>query len=139
MTDVQFHVVPSDKLTYACRLLRKATGTGAQLVVTAEARLLQELDAALWNMAPHEFLAHGMECCPDAVWQRSPVVLTASMLDTPHHQVLVNLGQGVPDGFSRFERLIELISSDDEADVLAGRVRWKHYRDRGYTLVKHDL
>lgn len=139
MTDVQFHVVPSDKLTYACRLLRKATGTGAQLVVTAEARLLQELDAALWNMAPHEFLAHGMEGCPDAVWQRSPVVLTASMLDTPHHQVLVNLGQGVPDGFSRFERLIELISSDDEADVLAGRVRWKHYRDRGYTLVKHDL
>ena len=75
MTEVAFHFNAPDKLVYACRLLRKATGSGAQVVVTGETSFLQELDAALWNLAPHEFLAHGMEGCPDAVWQQSPVVL----------------------------------------------------------------
>ena len=139
MTEVAFHFNAPDKLVYACRLLRKATGSGAQVVVTGETSFLQELDAALWNLAPHEFLAHGMEGCPDAVWQQSPVVLASSVQDTPHHNVLVNLGQDVPDGFSRFERLIEVISAEDAADRDAARARWKHYADRGYAITRHDL
>ena len=139
MTEVAFHFNAPDKLAYACRLLRKATGSGAQVVVTAEASFLQELDAALWSLAPHEFLAHGMEGCSDAVWQQSPVVLCSPVQNTPHHNVLVNLGHGIPHGFSRFERLIEVVSAEDAADRDAARTRWKHYADRGYAITRHDL
>lgn len=139
MTEVAFHFNAPNKLAYACRLLRKATGSGAQVVVTADPGFLQELDAALWSLAPHEFLAHGLEGCPDAVWQQSPVVLASTAQDTPHHNVLVNLGQDVPNGFSRFERLIEVVSAEDPADRDAARTRWKHYADRGYAITRHDL
>ena len=139
MTEVAFHFNAPDKLAYACRLLRKASGSGARVLVTAESSFLQALDAALWSLAPHEFLAHGMEGCSDTVWRQSPVVLSSSAQNTPHHQVLVNLGQDVPEGFSRFERLIEVVSAEDAADRDAARRRWKHYADRGYAITRHDL
>ncbi len=56
----------------------------------------------------------------------------------PHQQVLVNVGQAVPEGFERFERLIEVVSGDPQ-DRQVGRRRWKHYEDRGYAIVPHDM
>jgi DNA polymerase-3 subunit chi len=45
----------------------------------------------------------------------------------------VNLGANLPARFERFERLIDIVGSD-EADKLAGRARWRHYKDRGYAI-----
>jgi len=44
----------------------------------------------------------------------------------------------VPEGFERFERLIEVVSQDD-GDRQRARARWKHYADRGYAIQRHDL
>ena len=41
-------------------------------------------------------------------------------------------------GFERFERLIELVTQDEQ-DRLDARARWKHYADRGYAIIRHDL
>lgn len=138
MTEVSFHVNAPDKLAYACRLLRKAVGSGARVVVTGEGDLLRELDAALWTFAPLEFVPHCRGGAQPAVLVASPVVLAESAQDAPHQQVLVNLGAAVPQGFERFERLIEVVSQDEEELQLARR-RWKHYADRGYGPVKHEL
>jgi DNA polymerase III subunit chi len=138
MTGVEFHFNAPDKVGYACRLLRKAVGKGAKLVVTGEPELLRELDTALWTFSPLEFIAH---CYGDAsgaaVLAASPVVLSQAAHAAPHHEVLVNLGAAVPEGFERFERLIEVVT-EDEDDRLLGRRRWKHYADRGYAILKHD-
>ena len=48
VTDVAFHFGAPDKVAYAVRLLRKAVGTGARVLVVAEGAQLSELDAALW-------------------------------------------------------------------------------------------
>ncbi|MGH6625747.1 MAG: DNA polymerase III subunit chi [Burkholderiaceae bacterium] len=138
MTEIAFHFNAPDKLAYACRLLRKAVGTGAQVVVTAEPESLQRLDAALWTFAPLEFVAHCHADSDATMLAASPVVLAASLDALPHQQVLVNLGDRIPDGFERFERLIEVVSLDD-ADRQGARRRWKHYADRGYALMRHDL
>lgn len=137
MTAIEFHVNTPDKVGYACRLLRKAVGKGAKLVVSGEPVLLRELDTALWTFSALEFVAH---CCADAgaaVLAASPVVLSEAAHRAPHQQVLVNLGAHVPEGFERFERLIEIVTSDED-DLQQGRRRWKHYADRGYALVRHD-
>lgn len=138
MTGVEFHFNAPDKVGYACRLLRKAVGRGAKLVVTGEPALLRELDIALWTFSPLEFVPH---CYGDAagaaVLAASPVVLADSAGAAPHQEVLVNLGPAVPEGFERFERLIEVVTVD-EADRVQGRRRWKHYADRGYAIVRHD-
>jgi DNA polymerase-3 subunit chi len=138
MTGVEFHFNAPDKVGYACRLLRKAVGKGAKLVVTGEPALLRELDSALWTFSPLEFIAHcyGPAAGPE-MRAASPVVLTDSAQAAPHQQVLVNLGAAVPEGFERFERLIEVVTIDEE-DRQQARQRWKHYADRGYAIRRHD-
>jgi DNA polymerase-3 subunit chi len=138
MTGVEFHFNAPDKVGYACRLLRKAVGKGAKVVVTGEPALLRELDTALWTFSPLEFVphCHGASAGP-AVLAASPVVLSEAAHTAPHQQVLVNLGPAVPEGFERFERLIEVVTGE-EADRAQGRRRWKHYADRGYAIARHD-
>jgi DNA polymerase III subunit chi len=139
MTEVAFHFNAPDKLGYACRLVRKAVGSAAQVVVTGESGLLGQLDVALWTFQPLEFIAHCREPgAAPAVLRASPVVLTGAPRSAPHHEVLVNLGEVVPDGFEAFERLIEVVTAD-EADRQDARARWKHYAARGYNITRHDL
>ena len=139
MTEVAFHFNAPDKVAYACRLLRKALGGGARLVVLGDDDTLGLLDRALWNMAPHEFVAHCRQDAPDFVLEASPIVLAPSTDSVPHQQVLLNLGDAVPAGFGRFERLIEVVGRDDADDRQRARARWKHYADRGYAITRHDL
>jgi DNA polymerase III subunit chi len=68
----------------------------------------------------------------------SPFFLAPSARPSPHQQVLVNLGEPVPEGFERFERLIEVVTKDEE-DRQRARRRWKHYADRGYAITRRDL
>lgn len=138
MTEVAFHFNAPDKLGYACRLLRKAVGTGARVVVTGESATLRDLDVALWSFAPLEFLPHCTSEAPAATLAASPVVLAESVRTAPHQQVLVNLGASVPEGFERFERLIEVVT-EAQQDRLDARQRWKHYADRGYAINQHDV
>ena len=138
MTEVAFHFNAPDKVAYACRLLRKAVGSGAKVVVTAGANDLQMLDVALWTFAPLEFVPHCRASANEAAQAASPVMLTDAVPAAPHQQVLVNLGGQVPDGFERFERLIEIVGTQDD-DRLQARGRWKHYADRGYAITRHDL
>ncbi|MCJ0763186.1 DNA polymerase III subunit chi [Variovorax terrae] len=138
MTEVAFHFNAPDKVAYACRLLRKAVGSGARVVVTAEPEVLQKLDVALWTFAPLEFVPHCRSASAAPMLAASPVVLAGSVHGTPHQQVLLNLGEQVPDGFERFERLIEVVTQQGD-DRQGARHRWKHYADRGYAITRHDL
>jgi len=138
MTEIAFHFNAPDRLSYACRLLRKAVGSGAKVVVTGDGALLRELDTTLWTFSPLEFVPHCHSAAEPAVLAASPVVLAQAVHDTPHHQVLVNLGGPVPQGFERFERLIEVVTLQDD-DRQQARERWRHYAGRGYAITRHDL
>ena len=139
MTEVAFHFGAPDRLAYTCRLLRKATATGARLQVRAQAGTCAALDAALWNLAPTDFISHCDATAPDSVRSRSAVLLmdadAALAADFP---ILVNLAEDVPVGFEQLQRVIEIVSTDEQDRNLA-RVRWRHYTERGYTITRHDL
>lgn len=138
MTTIEFHVNAPDKVGYACRLLRKAVAKGSKVVVTGEPAMLDELDIGLWTFSPVDFIphCHGQSAGP-GVLAASPVVLAATARGAPHQQVLVNLGSQVPEGFEGYERLIEILTTNEQ-DLQLGRRRWRYYADRGYALVKHD-
>lgn len=141
MTRVSFHFNVAQRLAYACRLLRKATRQNARITVTGEARALAELDRTLWSFEPTEFIPHMLLREGDALparLQDTPVCLTTAPAGAPHHDVLLNLGAEPPAGFESFERLIEIVSTD-EADRAAARARWKHYAARGYSIEKHEV
>jgi DNA polymerase-3 subunit chi len=141
MTEITFHFNVPDRPGYACRLLRKATRSGAQVVVTAPAPELAGLDKLLWTFADTEFVPHLLQrrgAKVPAHLQATPVWLAEDPADAMHHQVLVNLGRDVPQGFESFDRVIEIVSGDDD-DRQAARARWKHYASRGYAIQKHEV
>ena len=138
MTDIEFHVNVADKLHYTCRLLRKVLRSGAKAVVTAEAELLAQLDQLLWQFSATGFLPHCLSHAPAQTVAFTPVLLTEQLDGCPADSVLINLGQRVPGNFERFERFIE-VASDLPDDLGSARTRWKHYKDRGYLLKRHEL
>ena len=139
MTEVAFHFNAPDKLAYACRLLRKAVAAGSRVVVTAPADALARLDTLLWTFSQTDFVAHVRQPAEAAALAASPVVLTEAPAQAlPHRQVLLNLGTQLPAGFDRYQRVIEVVSLDDEDRQLA-RGRWQQYTELGYTIVRHDL
>ncbi len=156
MTEISFHFNAPDKLAYACRLLRKAVNGGSHVVVSAAPEALVKLDTLLWTISPLDFIAHCFADADAALVTASPILLgmptallqgQAAAFDlkaplansaAPARPVLVNLGDTVPPGFERFERLVELVGANEE-DRLNARDRWKHYAHRGYAIIRHDL
>lgn len=134
--DVHFNIAGNQKLAYCCRLVRKIYRAGQPLVIyDDQASRLAALDQALWSFSPLDFIPHvdaGDDLAP-----ATPVLLASRAHDFPHHAVLVNLAGETPTFFSRFERLVDLVS-DDPRDVVAGRQRWRFYTDRGYPIERHD-
>lgn len=139
MTEIAFHFNAPDKLAYACRFARKAHRSGARLVITAPPETLHALDRMLWALAPQDFVAHCRSDADEVLVHASPVLLSVDVPSTPHHEVLLNLYGEVPEGFARFERLVEVVSAQDETDRAQARSRWRHYASRGYSIVRHDL
>ena len=139
MTEVAFHFNAPDKLAYACRFARKVQRSGARLVITAPAEALETLDRMLWAMAPQDFVAHCRSAADEELVLSSPVLLAVDARSSAHHEVLLNLNTEVPEGFGRFDRLVEVVSAHDEADRAEARSRWRHYASRGYAITRHDL
>jgi len=147
---VDFHSQVGDKLSYTCRLARKifslASGKEAlkKLVILGSSEDLKKLDTMLWSFDTEEFLPHCMADEDNAVC--TPILLAthydeALFEHLAHQDVLIHIGQDVLQDIEkisdRFERVIEVVSLE-EADVQAGRQRYKQYRDLGLELVNHD-
>jgi DNA polymerase-3 subunit chi len=133
MTRIDFHSNVPNKLAYACRLVRKARTADCKIVLLGRDRNeLNQLDQLLWSFSEQDFLPHVHAGDPLAA--QTPVILTDSdNVALPHHHILINLSGKTPEHFARFERMFEIISSDD-ADKAAGRERYRLYKERGYPL-----
>jgi DNA polymerase-3 subunit chi len=134
MTRIDFHSNVPDKIAYACRLVRKARAADSRMVMFSDDHAqLAALDEALWTFSELDFLPHVMAGSELAA--QTPVILTGKEdAELPHHEVLINLSARSPASFARFERMIEIVSSDD-ADKAAGRERYRFYQQRGYPLT----
>lgn len=141
---VDFHTGMADKLGYACRLVRKAWRAGHRVAVTGRGPELARLDQLLWTFEPGEFIAHvrlrAGQAAPGRLL-RTPVWLVERSADAPDAQVLLNLGPDCAGDDAAalvqgFARVLELVS-DDEADVAAGRERWRWYKAAGIALQRH--
>ena len=134
MTRIDFHSNVPDKIAYACRLTRKARAANCQVVLLVKDRQdLMTLDQALWTFSELEFLPHVV--AGDPLASSTPIILTdRDDAELPHHHVLVNLSANTPAHFARFERMFEIVSSEEE-DKAAGRARYRFYQQRGYPLT----
>lgn len=137
MTKVDFYTGSKDKLRTACQLSHKAMQNGVRTVISApDAATNEALDRLLWHYPATAFIPH---CRSDAEGaEHVPVLLSHNNDRFPHHDLLISLHCECMPFFSRFERVIEIVSHDAE-DSRMGRERFRFYKDRGYELRHIDL
>lgn len=132
MTRIDFYHYAEDKLHYACRLAATAASRDSRLVVySPEEATLAAFDRLLWTFQPTRFVPHCRVSDPAAA--ETPVILAADGESLPHHDVLLNLHHDWPPFFSTFERLLEIVTSE-EGDRKSARARYAFYRERGYDI-----
>ena len=102
MTRIDFHTNIPDKLSYVCRLARKAYAARAKLVLLADSPAQAEaLNEALWTLSGTDFIPHVM--AGDPLAPETPVIVTADEnAELPHRDMLVNLTRRTPAGFEQF-------------------------------------
>jgi DNA polymerase-3 subunit chi len=134
MTRIDFHTNIPDKVSYACRLARKAYAAQGKVVLLADsAEQAAQLNEALWTIGDTDFIPHVLASDPLA--GETPVVVADSdEAELPHHDMLVNLTRRTPANFARFARVFEIISTDEE-DAAAGRKRYVAYKQQAYPLT----
>lgn len=134
MTRIDFHTNIPDKVSYVCRLARKAYAANAKLVLLAEDDAqAAALDAALWTLSDTDFLPHVRAGDPLAA--QTPIIVTISDTDpTPHADMLVNLTRRTPATFASYARVFEIISTDED-DAAEGRKRYVAYKKLDHPLT----
>ncbi len=137
MTQVDFHILPDASVEarwlYTCRLVEKATGLGHSVLIAVDTQdEAQTLDDLLWSFKPESFIPHqiiGGE-------NETNVEITFSDETGDHQQVLINLRSQVPEYFSRFARLAEIVIQ--EPNILENtREHYRIYKQRGYPIAQH--
>lgn len=137
MTRIDFYTGVESRERTACTIALKALERGVRLLVlTTDEAQSERVDRLMWTFAQLSFLPHVRAGHPLAA--QTPVIVDHAFDPLPHDQVLLNLTDATPTVFSRFERLVEIVSLDPE-DRQRARGRWRFYSERGYPLASHDL
>ena len=140
MTEVSFRFNVAEPVAYVGRYLRKSLRAGRTAAVVGPRETLTALSQSLWRFPPTDFVPHVLLRAgskPAPVQAPTPLWLVEAAADAPVHSVLLNLGDEPPEGFERFERVVEIVPTDADARE-AGRRRWRHYQSRGYAIERHD-
>lgn len=137
MTHVEFLHGAPDRIQAAAQWLQQAWARRqAVLVYIPDAEAAARLDRVLWTQPQLSFLPHCRSDSPLAA--ETPILLSDQLDSPPQENCLLNLSNQLPPTFSRFEQVIEIVSTDD-TDKLPARERFKFYRERGYPLDSHDI
>jgi len=143
MTKIDFYILPHEsseqRHLFACRLADKAFKLGNEIYVhssdSAQANTLNEL---LWTWKNSSFIPHQIDGESNDQQQVHIGYGRDKTLSGQHNGLLINLSDHVPEFFSRFERVSEIVVQDS-AVTDSTRANYRFYRDRGYQLETHDL
>jgi DNA polymerase III subunit chi len=137
MTQIDFHILQDTTLDarwlYVCRFIEKVERLGHSILVTVDNQETAEmLDDLLWSFKPESFIPHQIIGGDEP----ARVEITYSTTTGEHCDVLLNLSHQVPDYFSRFARVAEIVIQ--EANILENtREHYKFYKQRGYPITQH--
>lgn len=137
MTQVDFHILQDASVEarwlYVCRFIEKVERLGHSILVVLDTlEEAQELDDLLWSFKPESFIAHQIIGGDE----EAKVEITYTANAGEHHDVLINLSSQIPEYFSRFARVAEIVIQ--EPKILENtREHYKFYKQRGYPITQH--
>jgi DNA polymerase III subunit chi len=144
VTQVDFYIVDSEaedaRLRIACRICDKAMQKSQHVFINATTDTeAGRLDDLLWTMIQGSFIPHRILRQPPQTQPREPVLIGLGQEPVgTRWDLLINLAPEVPDFFSRYERVAEVVDANAERRAQS-RERYRFYRDRGYKLNNHQV
>jgi DNA polymerase-3 subunit chi len=141
MTQVDFYILKQTgewvRERFACKLTDKAYRLKHNVYIYAESRQqAAQMDDLLWTFKAGSFVPHGLSDQVDH--QLTPVILGYGGQTAEQDDVMINLSDNIPEFFSQFNRVAEVVSGDEDSRANA-RERYKFYRERGYELTTHEI
>lgn len=144
MTQIDFYILDgtSDdaRLKLCCRIADKALQRNRHVFINSVSEPeCRELDELLWTFSQGSFVPHRIVRDSDDEAPVEPVLIGCNTAPVSEHwDVMINLAGHVPEWFSRYERVVELVDAEPGRRD-AGRERYRFYRDRGYQLKTHQI
>jgi DNA polymerase-3 subunit chi len=141
MARVDFYLLASCQAQiceqFACKLTEKVYRLGQQVYIHVEdQRQAQIMDDLLWTFRQGSFIPHGLVGTGDSI--ASPVLIGHEDKPEIEMNLLINLSPEIPQFFSHFQRIAEIIDQDEIKRHL-GRERYRYYRDKGCLLKTHEI
>lgn len=140
MTRIDFYILPDTsvdaRLDFACRLAETIYRKGYRLHVhTADEDQAHLFDERLWTFRPDSYVPHAIVGANDTP---VPVTIGWHAAPEPGIEAMLNLHPAIPEWFSRFERVAEIINQHQDV-LTVKRDCWQTYKKRGYPVKAHKL
>lgn len=144
MTKVDFYILAEENIEqrhlFACRLVEKAYRLGHHIYLHSDDEAqANALDQLLWSWRSSSFIPHQLESVDPNNTEIIQIGFgSGSDSAASHNGLMINLSNQVPEFFSRFDRVAEIVVQ--QASITeATRANYRFYRDRGYQLQTHKL
>ena len=141
MARVDFYILNASgelaRQQFACRLAEKAYKLDNRVHIhVGSPESASRIDDLLWTFRDGSFVPHELLASSGA--SASPVTISCDRFPAADCDLLINLGDSVPDAAGSFPRVAEVVTSDEECKSLS-RQRFVDYRAQGHTLDTHNL
>ncbi|MDO3382686.1 DNA polymerase III subunit chi [Gilvimarinus algae] len=140
MTRVDFYILPTaepeHRLGFISRLVAKALRQRRQILIACDSdESAAGLEHALLHEQPESYIPFRRANEPD---HQEPVIIAVEQDCGEQHDLLISLGPQLPDYFSRFQRLIEVVVQEPQI-LEQTRKHWAFFKERGYPVHHHKL
>lgn len=152
MTNVDFYILSEPSIearhVFACRLTEKAFLLGHRIYIhTNNADQADDINQRLWSFRNSSFIPNSTIATISEANQDNPVlvghndqqaIIEQLSITTTHHALMINLSSSVPDFFSQFNRVSEIVVQDSQIKA-ATRDSYRFYKSRGYPLTDRKI
>lgn len=141
---VDFYLLKSPTISasydFICKLVEKVYKQNHRLYIhvvdQSQAKLIHD---ALWAFNDISFIPHAIYKDMDAAAaQQIPILIGYADQCAASNELLLNLTTQVPHFYSQFQRVIEVVPSQDDLQQI-GRDNYKFYRAQSCEIFTHDL
>ena len=142
MARIDFYILGQSgeqaRQTFACRLAEKAYRLDNTVHIHTDSKAIAErIDELLWtfrdgSFVPHHLAGHAQQDLA------SPVTIGFGADDVEPRDLLINLGDAIPECSDAFPRVAELVTSDEDCKQRS-RKRFAEYREQGHQLETHKV
>ena len=138
---VDFYLLDSDqeqdRWLLACRLLEKAYTRGHRVYVSCNHKNDAEfLDELIWTFKEASFIPHNLQ--GEGPEPPPPIQIGYEREPRGFNDILLNLSDSIPPFYTRFKRVMELVSNIEIAKEQS-RFRYKDYKAKGCELHIHRI